>query len=100
MEIFVEHTNKDQWSYDVVDYECVPVLHDEEGLVDVDVIEKNNESDSTTKKCESFHDYDYSLEEVDMNFYKSINSIIVWVGVTRKSRDNQTKGKNVEHGVT
>lgn len=68
MEIFVEHTNKDQWSYDVVDYECVPVLHDEEGLVDVDVIEKNNESDLTTKECESFHDSYYSLEEFDLNF--------------------------------
>ncbi|TMW90302.1 hypothetical protein EJD97_015950, partial [Solanum chilense] len=49
IEIFVEHTNEDQWNYDVVDYEGVPVLHDE-GLVDVDVIEKNNKSDSTTEE--------------------------------------------------
>ncbi|KAK6802884.1 hypothetical protein RDI58_000668 [Solanum bulbocastanum] len=100
VEIFVEHTNEDQWNYDVVDYEVGPVLHDEEGLVDVDVIEKHDESDSTTKECESFHDFDYSLEKADMKFDKSINSTIEWVGVTEKSRDNQAKGKNIEHGVT
>ncbi|KAH0775171.1 hypothetical protein KY290_012308 [Solanum tuberosum] len=98
--IFVEHTNEDQWNYDVVDYEGSPVLHDEEGLVDVDVIEKNDESDSTIEECESFHDSDYSLEEADMNFDKSINSTVEWVGVSGKSRDNQPKGKNVENGVT
>ncbi|KAH0729474.1 hypothetical protein KY289_000662 [Solanum tuberosum] len=63
----------------------------------MDEIEKNDESDSTTEECESFHDSDYSLEEADMNFDKSINSTVEWVGVTRKSRDNQAKGKNVEH---
>ncbi|KAK6778169.1 hypothetical protein RDI58_024887 [Solanum bulbocastanum] len=54
MEIFVEHTNEDQWNYDAVHYEGGPILHDEEGFVDVDVIKKSDESDSTTE--ESFDD--------------------------------------------
>ncbi|XP_055807042.1 uncharacterized protein LOC129875841 [Solanum dulcamara] len=52
VEIFVEHTDEDQWNYDVVDSEGGPVLHDEEGLIDVDVIEKSDENDSTTEECE------------------------------------------------
>ncbi|KAK4361324.1 hypothetical protein RND71_020276 [Anisodus tanguticus] len=43
-------------------------LQGEEGLVDVDVIEKDDESDDTSEECESFHDSDYSLEEDDMIF--------------------------------
>ncbi|WMV51589.1 hypothetical protein MTR67_044974 [Solanum verrucosum] len=100
MVIFVDHTNEDQWNYDVADYEGGPVLHDKEGLVDVDVIDKSDENDLTTEECESFRDSDYSLEEADIIFDKSINSTLEWVGVTGKSRDNQVKGKNVEHGVT
>ncbi|KAH0781000.1 hypothetical protein KY290_000598 [Solanum tuberosum] len=67
---------KGRWVFEpLIDYGD-PVLHDEEGLVDMDEIEKNDESDSTTEECESFHDSDYSLEEADMNFDKSINSTV------------------------
>ncbi|KAH0645084.1 hypothetical protein KY284_032968 [Solanum tuberosum] len=52
VEIFVEHTDKDQWTYDVVNIEGAR-LQGEESLVDVDVIE---ESDATSEECESFHD--------------------------------------------
>lgn len=54
VEIFIEHTNEDQWSYDVVDFEGEPILHSEEGLVDVDVVEKDDESGATSEECESF----------------------------------------------
>ena len=37
--------NKDQWNYDVVDYDKRP-LHDEECLIDVNILEK---SDATSK---------------------------------------------------
>lgn len=60
----------------------------------MDVIEKGDESYATTEECESFHDTDYSLEEDDMIFDKTIDSTVEWVGVTGRSRDNQVKRKN------
>ncbi|PHT97924.1 hypothetical protein BC332_33151 [Capsicum chinense] len=99
VKIFVEHTDEDQWSYDVIDYEGDPILHGEEGLVDVAVIEKDDESDATSEEYESFHDSDYYLEEDDILFDKNIDSTVEWVGVNRISRENQVKEKIMEFGV-
>ncbi|KAF3612963.1 hypothetical protein FXO38_36520 [Capsicum annuum] len=49
VEVFVEHTYEDQWSYDVVDYKGEPILHGDEGLVDADVKEKVDESNATSE---------------------------------------------------
>lgn len=75
----------------MVGFEGSPVLHGEEGLIKMDVIEKNDESDTTTEECESFRDSDYSLEEDDMIFDKTIDSIVEWVGVNGRSRSSQSK---------
>ncbi|KAM3202409.1 hypothetical protein P3L10_030033 [Capsicum annuum] len=99
VKIFVQHTDEDQWSYDVIDYEGDPILHGEEGLVDVAVIEKDDESDATSEEYESFHDSNYSLEEDDKLFDKNIDSTVEWVGVNRMSRENQVKEKIMEFGV-
>ncbi|WMV30491.1 hypothetical protein MTR67_023876 [Solanum verrucosum] len=98
VEIFVEHTDKDQWNYDVVDSEGSP-LQDEEGLIDVNIIEKSDESDATSEECESFHDSNYSMEEDDVIFDKTIDSTVEWVGFNGKNKDNQDKGKIIELGV-
>ncbi|KAH0669912.1 hypothetical protein KY285_024055 [Solanum tuberosum] len=98
VEIFVEHTDKDQWNYDVVDSEGSP-LQDEEGMIDVNIIEKSDESDATSEECESFHDSNYSMEEDDVIFDKTIDSTVEWVGFNGKNKDNQDKGKIIELGV-
>ncbi|KAH0672901.1 hypothetical protein KY290_025184 [Solanum tuberosum] len=98
VEIFVEHTDKDQWNYDVVDSEGSP-LQDEEGLIDVNIIQKSDESDATSEECESFHDSNYSMEEDDVIFDKTIASTVEWVSFNGKNKDNQDKGKFIELGV-
>lgn len=65
MEIYVEHTNEDQRNYDMADFERGQLLG-EESLVDVDVIERDSDSDATSEECESFQDSDYSSEEDDV----------------------------------
>ncbi|WMV37636.1 hypothetical protein MTR67_031021 [Solanum verrucosum] len=73
MDIFVEHTDEYQWTYDVVNIEGAQ-FQSEESLVDVNVIE---ESDATSEE--------YSTAEC--------------IGVNEKIRDNQFKEKTIEFGV-
>ncbi|KAG5606947.1 hypothetical protein H5410_028439 [Solanum commersonii] len=98
VEIFVEHTEEDQWNYDVADSEGNP-LQGGEDLIDVNVTEKSDESDATCEECESFNDPDYSLEEYDMIFDKIVDSIVEWVGLNGRNKENQVKEKTMEVGV-
>ncbi|KAH0644780.1 hypothetical protein KY284_032664 [Solanum tuberosum] len=98
VEIFVENTEEDQWNYDVADSESNP-LQGGEDLIDVNVTEKSDESDATCEECESFNDYDYSLEEDDMIFDKIIDSTVEWVGLNGRNKENQVKETNMEVGV-
>ncbi|KAK6777378.1 hypothetical protein RDI58_024095 [Solanum bulbocastanum] len=98
VEIFVEHTEEDQWNYDVADSEGNP-LQGGEDLIDVNVTEKSDESDATCEECESFNDSDYSLEEDDMIFDKIVDSTVEWVGLNGRNKENQVKEKTMEVGV-
>lgn len=85
VDIFVEHTDEEQWSYDVID--CEGQLQSEEGFIDVNVIDGGNDSDATSEDCEPFHDFDYPMEDDDMILDQISESIIESVAIKGKIKN-------------
>ncbi|KAH0639647.1 hypothetical protein KY285_036233 [Solanum tuberosum] len=87
IEIFIEHTNEDQWSYDVTDLEIQ--LQNKEGFIDVNVVDEGDDSDARSEDCESFHDSDYPAEEDVMILDQISNSITESASIKGKTKKNQ-----------
>lgn len=73
IEILIEHINEDQWSYDVTNLEIQP--QNEEGFIDVNVVDEGDDSDARSEYCESFHDSNYPAEQDVINLDQISHSI-------------------------